>query len=135
MIQMPLLRAVVALIGASATIKNCGSSSDLAKYISGSISPVPVVPGENVTISFTYDLSAPITGGSAQYTYSMNYIPFAPDDVPLCDATACPKEPGCYTETSTNLFPTDVSGRLDGTIEWYTETNEPILCVKTTFLI
>jgi hypothetical protein len=132
---MPLLRAIVGLLGASATIKNCGTSNDLAKYVSGSISPVPVVPGENVTISFTYNLGAPVTGGTAEYTYSMNYIPFAPDDVSLCDATSCPKQPGQYTETSTNVFPTDVAGRLDGTIVWKTETDDQILCVKTTFLL
>ena len=123
------------LLGGTTTIKDCGDGRDIAKYISGSINPIPAVPGENMTVSFTYNIGVPITDGTVDYSYTINYLPAPSVSKPLCEETSCPKEVGTNTETSTSVFPTDVSGRIEGKISWKNEFNEQILCVQTIFFV
>lgn len=127
--------SAIALVAGTVTIKNCGTSGDLATYLSGSFFPTPPAPGENSTLSFTYDLSTEITGGTATYSTTMNFVPFPPSTEDLCTQTACPILPGVNTETSTSAFPTGISGTIVIKIQWADQNSNPILCVQTTFKV
>ena len=130
-----LLRGIAGLLGASAIIKDCGKSSYLAKYVSGSLDPVTPIPGQNLTVTVNYDMrEITVTGGTVTYDYSWNYIPFEPTVDDLCSQTFCPKEAlMSYTETSTSVFPMDVSGYIVSTFEWADQNGNPVLCVETDF--
>jgi len=132
---MGFVSTLFALIAGAVTIKNCGTTGDLAKYVSGSFTPIPPIPGENATLSFIYDLSTEITGGTATYSTTINFIPFPPSTEDLCTQTACPILAGTNTETSTSAFPTGVSGTIVTKIQWADQDANPILCVQTTFNI
>lgn len=126
-----MLRMMMALT-TLVNVKDCGSSGDIAQYLSGSFEPIPPVANQNATLSFTYNLKQDVTDGTATYSYNINYIPFPDDVFPLCTQTACPLTIGQHTETSTDLFPSGVSGRIVNTIRWADQNGDPILCVQTT---
>lgn len=123
---------LMALIALRGTIKDCSQSGSIAKIDSMGIDPISPKPNDNSTIWVAYDLSKEVTGGSVKYSYWLNYIPFAPTTVDLCSQEACPLQPGFYNSSGSSLFP-DVSGRIEGKIEWTDQDDNPIWCVDTIY--
>jgi len=73
-----------------------------------------------------------VNAGTAKYSFSFNGIPFAPTTEDLCSDVACPLLPGPYTNTTTSVFPSGVSGKVTTKIEWFDTANNRLLCADVT---
>lgn len=128
--------ALVLLLGASVSLKDCGNpSTDQAQITSMGFSPSSPVAGDETTLWVAYDLKSNLTGGNATYSVSLNGIPFTPTVDLLCTQTACPKGISFYNETSSSPFPSGISGKVVSKIQWTNQDNLPVWCVETTFRI
>jgi ML domain len=113
----------------------CSDNSALAKNFVVTIDNDAPKQGEKVTTTFDFDLDAPITGGTAYYSATLNGLgPFA-SNAPLCDETAktgdpCPLAVGHHHEVST--AENTVSGKVVTTITWEDPENVLILCAQIT---
>ena len=120
-----------ALMLASVVIQDCGLSTDLAVFNSGSFSPNPPIPGKNSTLTFSYYLKEAVRNGTVTYSTNINLIPFVPSTDAL---TQCPLSVGQHTEAMSSIFPTGLSGRIDTHIQWKTGKRH-ILCIHGIFLL
>jgi hypothetical protein len=131
-----LLALLVQGVSALTSIVDCGVGTSLFQINALGFWPDPPTPGENATISFLYtvpDGTPTIPDGTATYGVTLNGIPFPASSDPLCDDTHnCPIVPGQYNLTSTDVFPTGVSGKIVTTINWYDLAKTLLLCVQTT---
>jgi hypothetical protein len=94
------------------------------------------VAGDNVTLWIAYDLPyPPITGGTATYKFTLNGIPFTPTIADLCAQTTCPKPLGFNNETSWDIFPSGISGKIVSAIQWYDQNDDLVWCVETTWRV
>jgi ML domain len=111
----------------------CSTNGALAKNFVVTIDNDTPKQGENVTTTFDFDLDAPITGGTAYYSATLNGLgPFA-SNAPLCDETAktndpCPLASGHHHEVSTAV--NTVSGKVVTTITWEDPAGTLILCAQ-----
>jgi hypothetical protein len=130
-----LLALILQGLTTLATITDCGQGSSLFQVDQLGLWPDPPTPGQNSTVSFLYTVPSgvsPITDGTAEYTFTLNGLPFPSTVDPLCeDAKNCPIGPGTYNLTTTSVFPTGVSGKIGSTIEWYDGVGTLLLCVQT----
>ena len=124
----------VATVLAANTVKDCSSGTSLFKFTSGSLLPDPTVPGQDSSLTINAELpdGTNVADGTAKYTYSLNGIPFSPETDPLCGQVTCPLLPGPYTNTTTSVFPTGVSGKIVTKIQWYDTSNTLLLCTEIT---
>lgn len=123
-----------ALASVSATLKDCGAGVSLFTLHDQGFSPEPPVPGENATLWFYYEVpeNTNINDGSAEYSFSLNGIPFTPTVDPLCTQVACPLVTGIYNLSSTSTWPTGVSGKIVSKISWYDLADNLLLCSELT---
>ena len=111
----------------------CSDNGALAKNFVVTIDNDTPAQGEKVTTTFDFDLDAPITGGTAYYSATLNGLgPFA-SQAPLCDETAktndpCPLAVGHHHEVST--AENTVSGKVVTTITWEDPAGTLILCAQ-----
>ncbi len=118
------------------SVKQCSGVTGRATITSLTAVPDTPLPGDNYTLSVVYDLPTPaITGGTAAYSATLNYIPVYSQSYPLCEQTSCPKNVGTNTETSVTTVPSGVSGKLVTKVQWTDQDNNPVWCVETTFKI
>lgn len=131
--RLALLALYISASEPAATV--CSSASALAKNFAVSIDNDTPGQGDNVTTTFDFDLNAPINGGTAYYSATLNGLgPFS-SQAPLCDETAktndpCPLGVGHHHEVSTSE--NTVSGKVVTTISWYDEAGAEILCAILT---
>lgn len=109
----------------------CSSASALAKNFVVTVDPDTPVQGQKVTTTFDFDLDAPITGGTAYYSATLNGLGPFTSQAPLCDETAktndpCPLEVGHHHEVS--VSENTVTGKVVTTITWYDNAGAMILC-------
>lgn len=116
------------------TVKDCSSGTSVFKFTSGSLLPDPVVPGQNSSLTINADIpdGVNVTDGTATYGITLNGIPFPGETDPLCTQVSCPLLPGTYTNTTTSVFPTGVSGKIVTTLKWYDTNNNLLLCTAVT---
>ena len=130
------LAAAFAMINASATnsVTDCSKGTSVFKFTSGSLLPDPVVPGKDSSITLNLEIppGTNIDAGTAKYSFSFNGIPFAPTTEDLCSDVACPLLPGPYTNTTTSVFPSGVSGKVSTKIEWFDINGNRLLCADVT---
>jgi hypothetical protein len=111
----------------------CSDNGALAKNFVVTIDNDTPAQGEKVTTTFDFDLDAPITGGTAYYSATLNGLgPFA-SNAPLCTETAktndpCPLAVGHHHEVST--AENTVSGKVVTTITWEDPAGTLILCAQ-----
>jgi len=123
LVVMPVIGGAVA----------CSDNGALAKNFVVTISNDTPTQGEMVTTTFDFDLDAPITGGTAYYSATLNGLgPFA-SNAPLCDETAktndpCPLGVGHHHEVST--AENTVTGKVVTTIKWEDPAGTLILCAQ-----
>ncbi len=130
-----MLRGFLLAIGIlNGTIKDCSSPESIGTILDMGIDPVNPKPGDHSLLWVEFDLAHEVTGGTATYSYTLNYIPFPGDVIPLCDQTNCPLPAGVNNVSGETVFP-DVSGRIEVQIDWVTEDATPIWCVKTTYSV
>jgi len=114
---------------------SCSLPSDLAKNFVLTIDNDTPTQGSNVTTTFDFDLDAPITGGTAYYSATLNGLGPFTSQAQLCDETAkandpCPLETGHHHEVSVSQ--NTVTGKVVTTITWEDESGSQILCAKIT---
>jgi hypothetical protein len=115
--------------------KSCSTASDLAKNFVPSIDNDAPAKGATVKTTFAFDLDAPITGGTAYYSATLNGLgPYTSQEA-LCDATAksndpCPLGVGAHNQVSSTQ--NTLSGKIVTTVEWYDDAGARILCAELT---
>jgi hypothetical protein len=126
--------SLVATVLAANTVKDCSSGTSVFKFISGSFLPDPVTPGQDSSLTINAELpdGTNVIDGTTKYTYSLNGLPFPSSTEPLCGQVTCPLLPGPYTNTTTSVFPTGVSGKIVTKIQWYDTSNTLLLCTEIT---
>lgn len=131
---MGFLRGFIALFATSVTLKDCGHPyTDTAVITGFGFSPLNLAPGDDFQLWVGYDLKAPITGGTATYSVTLNGIPFPSTIDALCTQTECPKAIATYNETTKATFPTGISGVIVTKIQWADQNKQPVWCLQTTF--
>ena len=115
--------------------QSCSTATDLAKNFVVTIDNDAPAQGEKVSTTFDFDLDAPITGGTAYYSATLNGLgPFTSQAI-LCDETAktndpCPLGVGHHHQVST--AENTVTGKVVTTITWYDNNDAQILCAILT---
>jgi hypothetical protein len=119
---------------ASATVTDCGAGKSLFTIQSQALNPDPPTPGQSYDYWFAYTVpdGVSIDAGSVSYKITLNGIPFSPTVNALCTQTACPKTAGFHNETSSDTWPTGVSGKIVTTLEWKDGTGTLLLCSQIT---
>jgi hypothetical protein len=121
---------VVPVIGGAVA---CSDNGALAKNFVVTIDNDTPKQGEKVTTTFDFDLDAPINGGTAYYSATLNGLgPFA-SQAPLCTETAktndpCPLGVGHHHEVST--ADNTITGKVVTTITWMDPAGTLILCAQ-----
>ena len=113
----------------------CSSTNALAKNFAVSIDNDTPGQGDNVTTTFDFDLDAPITGGTAYYSATLNGLGPFTSQASLCDETAktndpCPLGVGHHHEVSSSV--NTVTGKVVTTLSWYDNAGAEILCAVLT---
>lgn len=128
-----LLLATFAWFG-KASVADCGAGKSVFQIQSQGFYPEPPVANQDYEYWFYYTVpdGVTVTSGSAKYSVSLNGIPFPATTEDLCTQTACPKVPGSHNETSKDVWPSGVSGKIVTKLEWYDATNTLLLCSQTT---
>jgi len=142
MISALLLLFITSCYAHPATVANhtlsgatvCSSASALAKNLIVTLSTDTPTKGENISTIFDFDLDAPITGGTAYYSATLNGFPYT-SQAPLCDETVkssdpCPLLVGHHHQVSTSE--NTVSGKLVVKITWNDPSGAEILCTQIT---
>lgn len=120
------------LFAATALLQDCGNpDTDQAVLYGFGMIPENPIPNQNATLWMDYDLYSTITGGHALYSYNLNGLPYN-EMYDLCSQTVCPKYPGEYNDSTTQIFP-DFSGKLVTRIEWFNQNDEPVLCLESIY--
>lgn len=129
-----LAAAIVILNTTTNSVTDCSKGTSVFKFTGGSLLPDPVVPGQDSSITLNLEIPAGtnVNAGTAKYSFSFNGIPFAPTTEDLCSDVACPLLPGPYTNTTTSVFPSGVSGKVTTKIEWFDVANNRLLCADVT---
>ena len=128
-----MLKLLLGAASVANTVRDCSSGTSVFKFLTASLSPDPVVRGQNSTLSLSCQIpdGVTVTAGTAVYGFTFNGIPFTPTTEDLCSQVECPLTAGLYSNSSTTLFP-DVSGKIVSTIKWF-DTNDSLLyCLETT---
>jgi hypothetical protein len=122
---------VSALLSAtSASITDCSKGLSLFSIQSLQFYPDPAIKNENSTIAFTYTVPPPgVTGGTATYSATYNFLPLSPTVEDLCTSVACPIAPGPYYTSTTTIFP-DLTGTLVAKIQWKDTSGVQLLCAE-----
>ena len=113
----------------------CSSADALARDFTVSVSTDTPAKDENVTTTFDFTLDAPVTGGTAHYSATLNGFGPYTSDAPLCDEVAksgdpCPLAAGHHHQESVSSAST--TGKLVLTITWTSDTGAEILCAQVT---
>jgi len=124
-----LLSLFTVLVGGVVT--DCSNGGALFKLSSMSFSPDPPVAGENSTLLLSMTVPAQISGGSASYSLTYNFIPFAPTTEDLCTTlpSGCPIMAGQLNTKSEVPIDKGLSGSVSLKIKWTDLTDRNLLCV------
>ncbi len=116
------------------TVADCGAGKSVFQIVDQSFSPEPPVAGQPYDYWFYYQVPDGVTvdAGTAKYSLSLNGIPFTPSTEDLCSQTVCPKTAGYHNESSTDTWPTGVSGKVVTKLEWFDANGNLLLCSQTT---
>lgn len=129
-----MLRAVVLFslpnVSAFSTVSDCGAGNTLFTIQEQSFSPSPPVAGKPYDYWFTYTVpdGTSVDAGTSKYSLTLNSIPFTPEVNDLCAQTACPKVAGLWNESSTDTWPSGISGKIVTKLQWYDSAGNLLLC-------
>lgn len=132
--MLKLLTLFTLFVSSFATIKDCDPSS-IFRPSQLALSPDPPVPGKPVRLTLIFDNTGPeITQGTVSTSISVNYIPFSPSSVPLCENTACPIVPGSNDRSTETIFPS-VTGIIHSKVTWVGPQGESLLCIDSSLKV
>ena len=118
----------------SSSVADCGQGKSVFTIVDQNFSPEPPVADQPYDYWFYYSIpeGVEVTGGTAKYSLSLNGIPFTPSVEDLCTQTSCPKAAGYHNETSTDTWPSGISGKVISKLEWFDTNGNLLLCSQTT---
>jgi hypothetical protein len=118
----------------SSTVADCGAGKSIFQIVDQSFNPEPPVACQPYDYWFYYQVPDGVTvdAGTAKYSLSLNGIPFTPSTEDLCSQTVCPKTAGYHNESSTDTWPSGVSGKVVTKLEWFDTNGNLLLCSQTT---
>jgi hypothetical protein len=116
------------------SVADCGAGKSVFTILDQSFSPEPPVANQLYDYWFVYQVpeGVEVNEGTAKYSLSLNGIPFTPSTEDLCSQTSCPKVAGIHNETSTDTWPSGVSGKVVTKLEWFDASGNLLLCSQTT---
>ena len=126
-----LLTMLSAVLSAN-TVKDCSSGTSTFKFVSASLTPDPVVPGQDTALSISMEIPSgtSIESGTSTYSISLNGIPFPGTTDPLCSQVTCPLVGGPYSNTTISQFPSGVSGKIVTKMVWKDDSNVQLYCLE-----
>lgn len=115
------------LVSAQLAATPCGGTITINR-----VSISPTIPVANQLVKLHLDYSAPvaIVGGTSETTLTYNFIPFAPTVDSLCANVPCPVAPGTYSNDTTSIWPSGLSGNVVITTKWFDPEHRLLLCFK-----
>lgn len=122
--------AALAAISYLGSVNDCSKGTSLFKLTSMSLTPDPPVKGQNSTLRLSMDVPADVTGGTATYSVTYNFIPLAPTVEDLCATVTCPIATGSLTTVSSVPIDPSLSGSLSLKIDWKDTANAELMCVS-----
>lgn len=130
-IMSPIAILALALSASAVTVSDCGKGATAFTLGPLSVEPVNPVPGQNFTMKYQYTVptAMTVTGGISKYSVTYNFIPFSPTTEPLCNIIPCPLSAGTYTNATTRVWPSGLSGTLTSQISWQNENSVALLCI------
>ncbi len=131
---MKLVALLSVLASAFASVSDCGAGISRFTIVSQGFSPEPPVANENYDYWFYYQVpdGVSVDAGTVKYSLSLNGIPFTPTVDDLCTQTSCPKTSGYHNETSKDVWPGGISGKVVTKLEWFDSQGALLLCSQTT---
>lgn len=127
---MKVLLVSALLSASSASISDCSKGLSLFSIQNLEFYPDPAIKNENSTIAFAYTVPQPgVTGGTATFSATYNFLPLSPTVEDLCSSVTCPIVPGPYYTSTTTVFP-DITGSLVAKIEWKDTNGVQLLCAE-----
>jgi hypothetical protein len=131
---MKLVALLSVLASAFASVSDCGAGKSIFTIVDQGFSPEPPVANENYDYWFYYQVpdGVSVDAGTVKYSLSLNGIPFTPTVDDLCAQTSCPKTSGYHNETSTDVWPSGISGKIVTKLEWFDSQGALLLCSQTT---
>ena len=122
------------IFSVDSTITDCGVGKSVFTIESQGFYPEPPVANEKYDYWFYYTVPNGVTvsSGTAKYSFSLNGIPFSPTTEDLCTQTFCPKTAGSYNESSTDTWPSGISGKIVTKLEWFDANGNLLVCSQTT---
>lgn len=133
--MLKVLAFVSLLLSSSiATVTDCGAGKSVFQIQSQGFSPEPPVSNEKYDYWFAYTVPDGVTvdAGTTKYSLTLNGLPFTPTTDDLCTQTSCPKVAGFYNESSSDVWPGGVSGKIVTKLEWFDANGALLLCSQTT---
>ncbi len=131
-----LLTAALLLLSVEASVTDCSKATALFSITSLSFLPDPPVKGQNSTLFVSMSVPSEVTGGTATYSVTYNFIPLSPTTEDLCRVvpTGCPIRPGILDTVSSVPFDGSLTGSITFKIEWKDLSLDQLMCVsiKTT---
>ena len=118
------------LMQTQATVSDC-SKGALFKLTSMSFLPDPPVKGQNSTLLLSMTVPSQVTGGTATYSSTYNFIPLQTTTEDLCSVVpaGCPIQSGTLNTVSSFPFDGSISGQVTLKIEWKDLAAKQLMCV------
>lgn len=114
---------------ALASIQDCNTSS-IFQLTKLSLSPESVAAGQQLDMTVQFNNTGPdVTDGLVKTSVTYNFIPLSPSEEALCSNTECPLVTGFNDRSTSNPWPSGLSGTVSSTIVW-TLNNDMLLCIK-----
>jgi hypothetical protein len=131
-VMFSALASLLAIGSAYSAVKDCGAGLGLFRVDAVSLIPATPVSGQNVTLHLEYTVpdTVLITDGLATYSFTYNFIPFAPTTEPLCANVPCPLAGGHYSNDTVSMWPSGISGTVVSRMSWTDPLNALLLCIE-----
>jgi hypothetical protein len=121
---------VYAIVSYAINVKDCAAGKGYFKVDHLSVSPANPIAGENITLNYGYTVpsGAYITDGVTKYAVTYNFIPLATTTEPLCKNVPCPVVGGSYTNQSTMVWPSGITGSISVKTTWEDVGKRMLMC-------
>jgi len=114
---------------AFASIQDCNTSS-IFQITKLGLVPDSVSAGDQVDMTVQFNnTGSNIVDGLVKTSVTYNFIPLSPSEEALCSNTECPLVSGFNDRSTSNPWPSGLSGTVSSTIVW-TLNEDMLLCIK-----
>jgi len=122
--------------GVHSSITDCSKGTSLFQFQELALTPDPPVAGEELfmTVVFT-NPGSEVDDGSVTTDVTLNFIPFTPSTVALCESTDCPLVSGLNNRSTSSVWPSTIAGKVVSKILWKTLEEVELLCIKMSFSV